>query len=88
MKPEPLKNKEGYVDSWEFRDKKDTHPAHTTKVFEEEDLKSAVEWYLIEQNKPLSNNPLYTKWVRSKSKLNYYTWTVLKAFEDVIKGEK
>jgi hypothetical protein len=42
--PEPLKDKEGFVDEWQIRDKKDVHPSHLTKVFEEEDIKSAVEW--------------------------------------------
>ena len=45
MKPEPLTGKEGYVDSWQIRDKKDVHPSHITKVFEEEDIRSAVEWF-------------------------------------------
>lgn len=43
--PHPLKDKEGYVDSWQIRDKKDCHPSHVTKVHEDEDIKSAVEFY-------------------------------------------
>jgi len=46
MKPEPLDGKEGYVDSWQIRDKKDVHPSHRTKVFEAKDIKSACDFYL------------------------------------------
>jgi len=45
MKPEPLDRKEGYVDSWQIRDKKDVHPSHRTKVFEAKDIKSACDFY-------------------------------------------
>jgi len=42
---EPLKGKEGYVQSWEIVDlDKIRECNHTAKVFEAEDIKSAVEW--------------------------------------------
>ncbi len=43
MKPKPLKGKEGYVDSWQIRDRKDV-----TKVFKSEDVRSACEFFLKE----------------------------------------
>jgi len=48
--------------------------------------KKQVEWYLQETKKPIfpKDNRLYDEWVRSKSKLNYKVWLVLKAFEDVM----
>ena len=42
---EPLKGKEGYVQSWEIIDlDKIRECNNTTKIFEAEDIKSAVEW--------------------------------------------
>jgi len=83
MKPEPLKNKRkkaqlccnGNITEEYF------------KLYIEKDIKSAVEWYLQETKKPIfpKDNKLYDEWVRSKPKLNYKVWLVLKAFEDVMK---
>ena len=48
MKPEPLKDKELYALDWElFHNKEDTRICnHTTKVYEEEDIRSAIEWLI------------------------------------------
>ena len=74
---EPLKNKEGYVESWQIRDKKDVHPSHITKVFEEKDIKSAVE-FLKEK---LIENPDNKRFI-SMSKEHCFK-LIDKSFEDV-----
>jgi len=64
MKPKPLKGKEGYVDSWQIRDRKDVHPSHATKVFKSEDVKSACGFYLRYKDKPellIKEHPEYKK---------------------------
>ena len=40
---EPLKNKEGFVESWQIRDKKDVHPSHIVKVFYEEEVQQIMD---------------------------------------------
>ncbi len=78
MKPEPLKGKKRLYICL-LTGKKGY------KYFEDIDVKSAVEWYLIEQDKDRGDNKLYDEWQKNKSKLNYRAWLVLKAFEDVTK---
>lgn len=87
MKPEPLKNKEGYVDSWQIRDKKDVHPSHITKVFEEEDIHSAVKLLKREIN----SETRFAKSCGNKyavKLLNDLKMKVDQAFEDVVKKVK
>ena len=50
-----LYNGEGF-DTKLIRDKKDVHPSHITKVFEEEDVKSAVEWLKFKFNDDEDND--------------------------------
>jgi hypothetical protein len=83
MKPEPLKDKEGFVDEWQIRDKKDVHPSHLTKVFEEEDIKSAVLWLkeqisIIDHNDETSLTPNLEL---------HFLELIDKAFEDVKDGK-
>ena len=39
----PLIEKEGFVDDWEIRDRKNTHPSSSTAVLKYKDVKQAVE---------------------------------------------
>ena len=81
MKPEPLKDKRKFARQLnKHKEYSCVHPAYF-----EEDIKSAVEWYLDEVNKDVfpSENKLYDEWCKSDSKLNYLVWLVLKAFPDL-----
>ncbi len=75
MKPEQLKDKEGYVDSWNIRDKQDTHISHRTKVFEDKDIKSAVTY--------LKEACFYDDKV-TRTSFQAVIKNIDKAFEDVI----
>ena len=81
MNPEPLDGKEGYVDSWQIRDKKDVHPSHRTKVFEAKDIKSACDFYLRYKNNPelfekeiLSKEPQRYEDIINKLRNEWYNW--------------
>jgi len=86
MNPEPLDGKEGYVDSWQIRDKKDVHPSHRTKVFEAKDIKSACDFYLRYRSNPelmWKEHPEYRY-----NELGYNDWLFKLAFKDIFKEAK
>ena len=81
---EPLKGKEGYVQFWEIVDlDKIRECNHTAKVFEAEDVKSAVEWL----KSKLTETEMLTDETGAYIPNSLDTPTVLgiidKAFEDV-----
>jgi len=47
-KEKTLSDKKGYVDSWEIRNEKDTHPSHRTIVYKESDVKQFIKEILSE----------------------------------------
>lgn len=86
MKPEPLKDK-GFRNILR-NDKK-------MKVYWEEDIKSAVEWYKCYQDKyklrsdyPKLFKEYYYQRRYKKKRLSYELWLLNKAFEDIIKVRK
>ena len=94
MKPKPLKdkgrwaNEDLYLEYSQCAIENSELKEHCISLwFKNDDIKSAVEWYLQETKKPIfpKYNKLYDEWCKSKSKLNYKVWLVLKAFEDVCK---
>ena len=78
---EPLKNKEGYVNEWEFSDKTAILPEHRIKVFEEENIRSAVEWLKEEIYKLIKDTIGNVNHVEVLTKID-------EAFADVVKEEK
>ena len=77
---EPLKNKVGSVDDFQIRSRNDCHKATETRVFEYDDIKSAVEWLkakLIQAQKETSN--------KESLAYAYCFLKVDEAFEDVMK---
>ena len=42
-KHKPLRENKDFVDEWNIKDKKDVHPSHRTRIFQDSAVKDAVE---------------------------------------------